>query len=742
MGATDSRSCRADRGRADAGSRRGWVAWPFPLVALAVAVGGGSAVRGQEEPVELETAVEKLREARLELIEARAELDALGLIAGVYDGPGPSGPATEFGADPSIIREALRGADTARGDRDRALDELGRKLRGRRQQAEKAWREVVAAEEAEAPPWGDPPPPAEATEARPIDGASVVAELASPATLMIPVGLLPLGLAVLALGLLGRRGELKSRRRCRGTGVRRVAGVVVLAALALPSISGCGPEDGGLGDDLEAEPQAGEEAEVGGAVDPENDRRLEAVESQRREVEAELATVRARVDEEREAVRAKAEAAVARELAPLSPSDEATNSGRVAELTQAEVEAQVRVRSILVEAGVAAAVTADASRRLEGMRVRELSRLRSAAADRRLAQIGGITRVALALGLIGLFVLFVRRSEGRSAERVVRANQVCPRCLEPGLVRVPLDILGADGRPLEIMQCPTCNHEFDARYQDLERICLPMIGVRGSGKTHWGLLAYHMIKYSQIPVRSRLITMPSHGTAAFDELSDQVVERGYAPEGNFHGLPDPVLIHVSDCDPLGPRSLLVNLFDFAGEVMNVNMDQMRRRALLSDGFFYFLDPTQVPPDPTGRRLTLSDQINALAAYYQSLCAVRNLRFGTPVDMPIAICVSKIDLLEETAMSDFAAEWTSKLRESISATVSLRLIQERSLFLERALDMMFPGVDLVRSVREKFGNSFMFFPVTPIGLEPNARIPFGILEPLLWMLYMKGYDVFR
>lgn len=65
--------------------------------------------------------------------------------------------------------------------------------------------------------------------------------------------------------------------------------------------------------------------------------------------------------------------------------------------------------------------------------------------------------------------------------------------------------------------------------------------------------------------------------------------------------------------------------------------------------------------------------------------------------------------------------------------------------------MFPGWDVERTLRANFGTRFMFFPLTPVGIEEGElgvesldqriRAPFGVLEPLLWLLHMHGYSVF-
>jgi hypothetical protein len=71
--------------------------------------------------------------------------------------------------------------------------------------------------------------------------------------------------------------------------------------------------------------------------------------------------------------------------------------------------------------------------------------------------------------------------------------------------------------------------------------------------------------------------------------------------------------------------------------------------------------------------------------------------------------------------------------------------------ERALHLLFPGWAITRDLKRKFESRFLFFPVTPGGLEESelgiadlavrAIVPFGTLGPVLWLLQMSGYRVF-
>ena len=64
-------------------------------------------------------------------------------------------------------------------------------------------------------------------------------------------------------------------------------------------------------------------------------------------------------------------------------------------------------------------------------------------------------------------------------------------------------------------------------------------------------------------------------------------------------------------------------------------------ALLDDGFPLFLDPTQVTRTA---RSNLEAQIKALSQFVEEMHAMRGIPMEKRIDLPVAVCISKIDLL--------------------------------------------------------------------------------------------------
>jgi hypothetical protein len=121
-------------------------------------------------------------------------------------------------------------------------------------------------------------------------------------------------------------------------------------------------------------------------------------------------------------------------------------------------------------------------------------------------------------------------------------------------------------------------------------------------------------------------------------------------------------------------------------------------------------------------------------------------------VPIALCVSKIDLMVNQSYADprglgVVERFYQELGE-LGWETDLASIEARSRLLARLRDMVWPGWQIERQIDDLFGGRFLFFPLTPVGLDGLGErdlsrrtiSPVGLLDPLLWLLHMNGYPV--
>jgi hypothetical protein len=368
-------------------------------------------------------------------------------------------------------------------------------------------------------------------------------------------------------------------------------------------------------------------------------------------------------------------------------------------------------------------------------------------------------RGGLGSALVGLAVsggwLFYR---GVRVRREV-SRDTCPLCLGVDHLEPAPDYgRRADGpRDVAVVQCKNviseepyeqCDYTFMEIYRSMTKVCFPTLGVPQAGKTHWLAMLYWELNRGNYPKSVQFEKIRSQSSQDFDVLVEEILNSRIGTAATQRDrIPHPLVFNLQDRDVLGRNNLLVNIFDYSGEVtsdMGVE-DYRRRRALEGDGFFFFLDPTY-PSEP---------QSKALADFREDIRLVKGIKAGRRVRIPVALCVSKIDLLAGKCFSlpggGDAIAWFYKELGRIDPTgeaMTWDVIEARSRLLGELRDTIWPGWEIERQIDDLFGGRYLFFPLTPVGLDGAGEAdlslrtisPFGLLEPLLWLLEMNGYPV--
>jgi len=185
----------------------------------------------------------------------------------------------------------------------------------------------------------------------------------------------------------------------------------------------------------------------------------------------------------------------------------------------------------------------------------------------------------------------------------------------------------------------------------------------------------------------------------------------------------------------------------------LDIHQLRDTAVRMDGFMLFLDPTQLYGEDSD--ITLDFQLGALEHFLTHMRRERKVPLGASIPVPVAVCISKFDLLP--TVDSIGGQSVPFIRHMLQhlnpppRETTLETIQARSNLAEEMLPLIFTGVDVRGIVEGYFGKQVMFFPMSSVGLLENELgirdlsrrtiAPFGVAEPLVWLLHMHGYDVF-
>ena len=412
-------------------------------------------------------------------------------------------------------------------------------------------------------------------------------------------------------------------------------------------------------------------------------------------------------------------------------------------------------RRLVVKLAEESAVKSAAAERLQNDE-KELARARAEIAryaaqrDAYLRQKEWI-RGGLGLGLLGLAasggLLFKRQV--RSRERKTR--ETCPLCLGQGT----FEPIGGPAHPgLEMVRCKNlisehpyeeCDFTFSAMYRENVKLCFPTLGIPQAGKTHWLAMVYRELNRGNYPNVIQFERIRSGSSDDFDVVVDEILNKKLGPMATQVGrIPHPLIFNFLDHDRFGASNVLVNIFDYSGEVIRSQTieDRQRQRALDGDGFFFFLDPTE--PSET--------QSQALAGFREDLRRIKGIRAGKQVHVPIALCVSKLDLMVNQPYADphggGAIEKFYRDLGELGWQPNIDTIEARSKLLGQLRDTVWPGWQIERQIDDLFGGRFLFFPLTPVGLDGLGErdltrrtiAPVGLIEPLLWLLHMNGYPV--
>ncbi|MEY4176782.1 MAG: hypothetical protein RLY70_356 [Planctomycetota bacterium] len=343
----------------------------------------------------------------------------------------------------------------------------------------------------------------------------------------------------------------------------------------------------------------------------------------------------------------------------------------------------------------------------------------------------------------------------RGIRRRRRQNEeTCPMCMAVGKIdRV------TDGPATEMVRCSNvisenpfeeCHFTFNSLYRDMTKLCFPTLGHPSSGKTHWLAMTYRELNQGNYPATIQFDKVRSDSSEDMDRIVDDLINSRLSTMATMvDRLPRPLLFNFRDYDRLGGSNLLVSIFDYSGEVlqrMTLN-DPQRRRALDADGYLFFLDPTQ----------RSEEQVKELIDFREDVRVLRKVRSGQALQAPVALCVSKIDLLINQEYADPGGtgpigRFYKELEEidPSGSGMSLEIVERRSDAIRRLRDTIWPGWQIEKQVHELFGGRCLFFPLTPVGLTElgvedlgqRTIQPYGILDPLMWLLHMNGYNVLK
>lgn len=360
-----------------------------------------------------------------------------------------------------------------------------------------------------------------------------------------------------------------------------------------------------------------------------------------------------------------------------------------------------------------------------------------------------------------------------SMVNAVNNSKVCPRCFELGtLVQAP-----EDKNLLQCISefCKENNFRLPKRFQSFAKLSFPMIGCGSSGKTHWLLNIYSMNRKGTISTKKNaaLYKIDVIDNKEFNKRERALAEQhsdGASVQPTLATATPPLIFSLKDnknlplgfSDALRSRGLSL-FFDYAGEVRLDRYKLTQEMISRSSGIVYLLDVMNVDKsqiDFTNWKNNRMDNLlinnnndtqyqtdEIVGKTYADFVIARNLTEPNPLDLPVAICLSKIDLLpfQGPLKGPYGKKFLKELEncKHPANKWSLSIIMDRSDIIRNYLPLIFANKGMIEIFDQKFGSNYMFFPVANRGLDPDLSFgdPFGVMEPLLWLQHMHGFNVF-
>jgi len=369
-----------------------------------------------------------------------------------------------------------------------------------------------------------------------------------------------------------------------------------------------------------------------------------------------------------------------------------------------------------------------------------------------------LLRFGFALGSFVVIAIFSRKLSKQIVTRFEVNSNTCPSCLAQNTFS---DDIGGAGAG--IVRCDNlvpdpdypdedqeCGFELRSIYKAMPKLCIPTLGHVYAGKTHWLAMAYRELSNSQFDRDLSFMRVQGAQTEVFDDLVSDLIDNRQGTGATQVNYVDPLLFHFTDKDRFGKTDSLINMFDYSGEVTTTRTieDPLRARALDADGYLFFLDPT-LPAEP---------QQKALNDFAEDVKILKGLEGGRTIQVPVAICVSKIDLLCNQHFADpnnpisggVIGQFYREVGEldPNGTDFSLKTIDAFSEMMQRYTSIIWPGWNINQAVDRLFDGRFRYFPLSPVGiqslgaddLDGVVQVPYRVIHPLLWLLHMNGYKV--
>ncbi len=292
--------------------------------------------------------------------------------------------------------------------------------------------------------------------------------------------------------------------------------------------------------------------------------------------------------------------------------------------------------------------------------------------------------------------------------------------------------------------CPRCDHDWPRNIEDTDNFIIAIVGAQGAGKSHYLAVLIHELKH-RVGARFH---------AALSAADDQTRDRYLKHYGQYlyddhlripptaRGKTEPLIYHLVFARSVGiQRVVTLIFFDAAGEHFDDvrTMERYNRYLARASGILCLLDARQLAP-ATARlnraaAASATDELDLIGRIDEIVRSMRSISVNDPIDIPVAVAISKLDLVRSLFQPGSALHLDSAHAGFFDLSDFRNVHDDVGKQLDRWL-----GPGLKNFLNGRF-STHGFFGVSALGQSPDAdgRInktlaPFRVEDPLLWLLY--------
>jgi GTPase SAR1 family protein len=328
------------------------------------------------------------------------------------------------------------------------------------------------------------------------------------------------------------------------------------------------------------------------------------------------------------------------------------------------------------------------------------------------------------------------------------------------IIRNNRDTCDICGRQVFTRVCPICHNMIPQGAEDDENSIFVVLGPKGVGKSHYIAVLINQLKEIVAPEFNGVLSAATDGTtikyrdAYYKRLYDEKRLLPSTQPTNSVEKREPLIYYLRIYKDNKPQVFTFAFFDTAGEDLATASSMMSKdmSAFLSKaaGIVFLVDPLQVRYINTRINAEskpevgpdVSDILNNISRVIRASKGIKN---GDKVDTPLAVCLTKCDVLLK------AAENEEEDKVLFGPASSLYIPRSRGGFDKENSDQI--DVELREYVRRTIGGGFIqmldsfedcrLFAVSALGCNPTgtalprAVSPFRVEDPFIWLLHKEG-----